>query len=266
MNRMVSVMDVSKKYGLEYRLLHAIIKGHPWYGDWGYEFATGSFALTLDAYKLAVEKLSTLPLSTFLGRHSSSFIHDIILRYQSLSERELLNIRDLFGFLISLVHNASKCSSRVDDAMSKKRRASTSGVLYSWTKSDVDCVEEAMVKVLRAVSGSNWVNQRNLRKVVYKGQPSDLLDYCLNELGGKMVADGIFVSSRRNSDGDFEYRLVVIPVLKSCALFLFIFPFVLFSLTPNQTHIVKCNFGEGGVFGFSVLKLSAFLLDPHPCN
>ncbi|KAK9950373.1 hypothetical protein M0R45_005866 [Rubus argutus] len=207
--RMVSVMDVSKKYGLEYRLLHAIIKGHPWYGDWGYEFATGSFALTLDAYKLAVEKLSTLPLSTFLaqGRHSSSFIHDIILRYQSLSERELLNIKDLFGFLISLVHNASKCSTRVDDAMSKKRRASTSGVLYSWTKSDVDCVEEAMVKVLRAVSGSNWVNQRNLRKVVYKGQPSDLLDYCLNELGGKVVADGIFVNSRRNSDGDFEYRL-----------------------------------------------------------
>lgn len=251
---MVSVMDVSKKYGLEYRLLHAIIKGHPWYGDWGYEFATGSFALTLDAYKLAVEKLSTLPLSTFLaqGRHSSSFIHDIILRYQSLSERELLNIRDLFGFLISLVHNASKCSSRVDDAMSKKRRASTSGVLYSWTKSDVDCVEEAMVKVLRAVSGSNWVNQRNLRKVVYKGQPSDLLDYCLNELGGKMVADGIFVSSRRNSDGDFEYRLVVIPILKSCALFLF----VLFSLTSNQAHIVSVISGRGGGVYLASLSLS----------
>ncbi|KAM1026297.1 hypothetical protein ACFX2I_039192 [Malus domestica] len=52
--RMVSVMDVSKKYGLEYRLLHSIIKGHPWYGDWGYEFVAGSFALTRDAYKLAV--------------------------------------------------------------------------------------------------------------------------------------------------------------------------------------------------------------------
>ncbi|KAG9132704.1 hypothetical protein Leryth_020913 [Lithospermum erythrorhizon] len=40
--RKISVMDVSKKYGLEYRLLHAVVKGHSWYGDWGYEFGTGS--------------------------------------------------------------------------------------------------------------------------------------------------------------------------------------------------------------------------------
>ncbi|XP_050382595.1 PHD finger protein At1g33420-like [Argentina anserina] len=204
--RMVSVMDVSKKYGLEYRLLHAIIKGHPWYGDWGYEFATGSFALTLDAYNLAVEKLSTLPLSIFLAQpRIPSCIRELILQYQSLSDRELLNIKDLFGFLIKLIHDAPKRSSRVDDAMSKKRRAS--GVLYSWTKTDVECVEEAMVKVLRAVTGLTWVNQRNLRKAIYKGQPPDLLDYCLNDLGGKMVADGIFVNSRRNADGDLEYRL-----------------------------------------------------------
>ncbi|KAM5575167.1 hypothetical protein ABKV19_014224 [Rosa sericea] len=31
-----------------------------------------------------------------------------------------------------------------------------SRVLYSWTNSDVECVEEAMVKVLRAPTGSNW--------------------------------------------------------------------------------------------------------------
>ena len=60
------MIDVSKKYGLEYQLLHAITKGRPWYGDWGYEFGAGSFALTSDAYKSAVETLSSLPLSTFL--------------------------------------------------------------------------------------------------------------------------------------------------------------------------------------------------------
>ncbi|KAE8689221.1 RING/FYVE/PHD zinc finger superfamily protein isoform 2 [Hibiscus syriacus] len=64
--RKVSVMDVSKKYWLEYRLLHAITKGCPWYGNWGYEFGAGSFALTFDAYKSAVETLSSLPLSIFL--------------------------------------------------------------------------------------------------------------------------------------------------------------------------------------------------------
>ncbi|BBN67665.1 RING/FYVE/PHD zinc finger superfamily protein [Prunus dulcis] len=206
---MVSVMDVSKKYGLEYRLLHSIIKGHPWYGDWGYEFAAGSFALTRDSYKLAIETLSSLPLSIFLsqGRKLGSRIHDIILRYKSLSERELENMRDLFGVLISLVHDAHKCSSRVDDAVSKKRRASTSEVLCTWN-SDIECVEEAMLKVLRAVSGSNWVSGRNLKGAVYKVAPPELLDYCLRELGGKMVADGMVVCSRYNPDTEaFEYRL-----------------------------------------------------------
>ncbi|BFG30420.1 hypothetical protein CerSpe_166940 [Prunus speciosa] len=207
--RMVSVMDVSKKYGLEYRLLHSIIKGHPWYGDWGYEFAAGSFALTRDSYKLAIETLSSVPLSIFLsqGRKLGSRIHDIILRYKSLSERELENMRDLFGVLISLVHDAHKCSSRVDDAVSKKRRASTSEVLCTWN-SDIECVEEAMLKVLRAVSGSNWVSGRNLKGAVYKVAPPELLDYCLRELGGKMVADGMVVCSRYNPDTEaFEYRL-----------------------------------------------------------
>ncbi|PQP95468.1 PHD finger protein [Prunus yedoensis var. nudiflora] len=195
--RMVSVMDVSKKYGLEYRLLHSIIKGHPWYGDWGYEFAAGSFALTRDSYKLAIETLSSVPLSIFLsqGRKLGSRIHDIILRYKSLSEHELENMRDLFGVLISLVHDAHKCSSRVDDVVSKKQRASTSEVLCTWN-SDIECVEEAMLKVLRAVSGSNWVSGRNLKGAVYKVAPPELLDYCLRELGGKMVADGMVVCSR----------------------------------------------------------------------
>ncbi|TQD72213.1 hypothetical protein C1H46_042252 [Malus baccata] len=210
--RMVSVMDVSKKYGLEYRLLHSIIKGHPWYGDWGYEFAAGSFALTRDAYKLAVETLSSLPLSIFIsqGQNHGSHVHDIISRYQSLSECELDNIRDLFGFLISLVHDAHKYSSRVDDAMCKKQgTASASRVLCTWTKSDIECVEEAMFKVLRAVSGSNWVSARNLKRAVFKVASPELLDYCLRELGGKMVGDGMHVCSRYNTGTEaFEYRLV----------------------------------------------------------
>ncbi|XP_068335815.1 PHD finger protein At1g33420-like isoform X2 [Pyrus communis] len=211
-SKMVSVMDVSKKYGLEYRLLHSIIKGHPWYGDWGYEFAAGSFALTRDAYKLAVETLSSLPLSIFLsqGQNHGSHVHDIISRYQSLSECKLDNIRDLFGFLISLVHDAHKYSSRVDDATCKKQgTASASRVLCTWTKSDIEYVEEAMFKVLRAVSGSNWVSARNLKRAVFKVAAPELLDYCLRELGGKMVGDGMHVCSRYNPDTEaFEYRLV----------------------------------------------------------
>ncbi|XP_017985425.1 PREDICTED: PHD finger protein At1g33420 [Theobroma cacao] len=207
--RKVSVMDVSKKYGLEYRLLHAITKGHPWYGDWGYEFGAGSFALTFDAYKSAVETLSSLPLSIFLpqGCKPSTRLQDVISFYQSLSKSELVNIKDLFCLLMRLIHDAHKSSSRVEDATCKKPRTSSYGVV-SWSRADVGRVEEAMFRVLRAVSGSNWVSYRALRGAVCRVACPELLDHCLMELGGKLAAEGMVVSSRRNPDsGALEFRL-----------------------------------------------------------
>lgn len=207
--RKISVMDVSKKYGLEYRLLHAVTKGHPWYGDWGYEFGSGSFALTHDAYKESVETLSNLPLSMFIcqGRKPRTHIQELILYYQSLSERELVNIRDLFYFLTSLVHDAQK-SQLASASTFKKRRSCAPGVLCAWTSGDIKCVEEAMFKVLRAVSRSNWVSWRTLRGAVCKAGPPELLDYCLRELGGKRATDGMTVHARCNPDsGALEYRL-----------------------------------------------------------
>ncbi|KAJ0041362.1 hypothetical protein Pint_27565 [Pistacia integerrima] len=170
----VSVMDVSKKYGMEYRLLHAITRGHPWYGDWGYEFGAGSFALTRDAYKSAVEALSTIPLSIFLSQGR----------------------KPLFT------------KHKVDEAACKKPRQCVSEVVQSWTKGEIERVDEAMFRVLRAVSGSNWVSWRTLRGAVCKVAKSELLDHCLKELGGKLAADGMVVVARCNPDsGAFEYRL-----------------------------------------------------------
>lgn len=203
-------MDVSKKYGLDYRLLHSITKGHSWYGDWGYEFGAGSFALTLDSYKTAVETLSNLPLSIFLvqGWKPSSRLEDTISYYQSLSKRELVNIKDLFCFLLRLISDAYKSSLRVDTAC-KKRYACTSRILCPWSKSDVERTEVAMLRVLSAVFGANWVSLRSLRGAVCKVAPQELLDYCLKELGGKTAANGMVVNARCNPDtGAFEYRLV----------------------------------------------------------
>ncbi|XP_027366066.1 PHD finger protein At1g33420-like isoform X2 [Abrus precatorius] len=207
--RKVSVMDVSKKYGLEYRLLHAIMKGHPWYGDWGYKFGSGSYCLTYEAYKSAIESLSNLPLSTFFspGQMPHSRVQDMISYYQSLSEHELVNIRDLFCFLMSLIDDARKNASNVDDKTFKKRRFNASGD-SSWEKSDVEYVEEAMLRVLRAVSGSNWVSWRALRGAVCKVASPELLDYCLGKLGGKVVYGGMVVNSRCNPQtGVYEFRL-----------------------------------------------------------
>uniref|UniRef100_A0A6P3YWD0 PHD finger protein At1g33420-like n=1 Tax=Ziziphus jujuba TaxID=326968 RepID=A0A6P3YWD0_ZIZJJ len=207
--RKVSVMDVSKKYGLEYRLIHSITTGHPWYGNWGYEFGAGSFALTFDSYKTAVETLSSLPLSIFLnqGWKPNSRLHDTISYYQSLSKHELVNIKDLFCFLLSLLRDIYKSSLRVDTAC-KKRYACTSRILCPWSKHDVERTEEAMIRVLRAVFGANWVSLRSLRGAVCKVAPQEVLDYCFKELGGKIVSDGMVVNARCNPDtGAFEYRL-----------------------------------------------------------
>lgn len=207
--RKISVMDVSKKYGLEYRLLHAITKGHPWYGNWGYEFGSGSFALTQDAYREAVETLSHMPLSFFVcqGRKPRSHVQDLILFYQSLSECELVNTRDLFNFVMSLIHDMQKASLVSEDTF-KKRRSCAPGVLCAWTTNDIKRVEGAMIRVLRAVTGSNWVSWRTLKGAVCKVGPPELLDYCLKELDGKQTTEGMTVHVRCNPNtGAMEYRI-----------------------------------------------------------
>ncbi|KAJ8769157.1 hypothetical protein K2173_000932 [Erythroxylum novogranatense] len=205
--RKISVMDVSKKYGLEYRLLHAITNGRSWYGNWGYEFGAGSFALTVDAYKSAIETLSSQSLCVYFsqGRKPRTRLQDKISFYQSLYDRELVNIRDLFCYLMSLIHSSRK-SPRIDSSYRKLQNFKSDSPSLSMT--DIERVEEAMLRVLRAVSGSNWVSWRALRGAVCKVATPELLDHCLKEIGGKTTADGMIVVTRCNHDsGVLEYRL-----------------------------------------------------------
>ncbi|CAI9777526.1 unnamed protein product [Fraxinus pennsylvanica] len=174
--RKISVMDVSKKHGLELRLLHAITRGHPCFQS--------------------------------QGRKPRTILQDLISFYQSLSERELVNTRDLFCFLMSLIHDVQNSPLKVDDPPCKKSRSGDSRVLCAWTIKDIARIEEAMIKVLRAVTGSTWVRWRALRGAVCKLGPPELLDYCLRELKGKQTAEGMFVNARCASDsGATEYRL-----------------------------------------------------------
>ncbi|KAK2421370.1 RING/FYVE/PHD zinc finger superfamily protein [Trifolium repens] len=208
--RKVSVMDVSKKYGLEYRLIHSITRGHSWYGEWGYQFGSGSYGLTQEAYKIAVESLSNLPLSIFLSQDQKphSCVQSIISHYQSLSENQLVNIRDLFCLLMSFIHDVAKTSLKVGSITGKKRSFDATGLSCSWEENDVIRVEEAILKVLCAVSRSNWVSWRALRGSVYKVASAELLDYCLGELGGKVVLGSMVVNTRSNPEtGTFEFRL-----------------------------------------------------------
>lgn len=199
-------MDISKKHGMDYRLLHAVTTGHPWYGEWGYKFGAGSFALTSESYQNAVDMLSSIQLALYFSNRSTirTQLQNTIALYWALSDRQLVTLRDLFRFVMHLLHQAQKMSK----SSTNKHRELTSNVLCAWTKEDFNRAEAAMLKVLRAVQPGQWVTWRALRGAASKAVVSqEVLDYSLRELGGKKLDDGHFVAVRCNAETSaIEYR------------------------------------------------------------
>jgi hypothetical protein len=100
----VSVQDVSKKYGLDFRLLHAVAYGSTWYGRWGYKFGRGSFGVSEAAYSAAIALLQSLPLTT-ISEHFEMVDHmvpAIIARYQKLSRGQVRTLAELYRFMLEL--------------------------------------------------------------------------------------------------------------------------------------------------------------------
>lgn len=190
--------DLSKKFETEYRLLHAITNGCSWYGNWGYEFGTGSYALTQDSYKKAVNTLSSTPLSDFLfqDRGPLSRLQCVISLYQSLADTELLTIKDLLTFLVTLIRDYRT------PLNTRTAKAESCNVLCPWTSNDVEAVQQALIKVLLASSSSDlkkWVSGRALKRALNRSVASpELLDYSLKHLGGELAECGMVVRSRCN--------------------------------------------------------------------
>ncbi|CAL0310981.1 unnamed protein product [Lupinus luteus] len=209
--RKVSVMDLSKKFGLEFRLLHAITNGCSWYGNWDYEFGTGSYALTQDAYQDAVNALSSIPLSSFLfeGRGPQGRLQSVISLYQSLADVELVTIKDLFSFMLKLISEVCK-----------RPTTTTSNVMCAWTSNDVEEVQQALIKVLLA-SGTykenKWVSRRALKGAVCRRISSpELLDYSLKHLRGKIASNGMVVCSQCNPISSVvEFRLELLSFVQN---------------------------------------------------
>ncbi|XP_006645112.1 PHD finger protein At1g33420 [Oryza brachyantha] len=207
--RKVTVMDISKKHGMEYRLLHAITSGHPWYGEWGYKFGAGSFGLSSDTYQEAVDMLSSIQLSLYFSHRQPirTPLQNTIALYWALADRQLVTVRDLFRFIMHLLHQARK--NEISKPTTDEHKEVASNVLCKWTKDDVDRAEAAMLKVLRAVQTGQWVSWRALRGASSKAVDSqELLDSSLRGLGGKLMDDGHIIAVRCNAETSaIEYRL-----------------------------------------------------------
>ncbi|XP_042373680.1 PHD finger protein At1g33420-like [Zingiber officinale] len=201
--RKVSVMDVSKKYGMEYRLIHGVATGRSWYGNWGYEFGAGSFAHTAETYQSALKTLSAKPLSPLhssRGQELGTQLEKTVALYTFLSPRRLETLHDLFSFIFKLLEDTHGHGEKNQTELLPQCR---------WRETDIARAEDAVVKILCAVNKLQWVTQRALQRATFRSVGSiELLDYCLKRLGNRRVADGSIITVRCNSKtNSVEYRL-----------------------------------------------------------
>ena len=194
-------MDKSKKHDLQYRLLHAVIAGHSWYGKWGYVFGAGSFGLTAESYKEAAETIASLPLSVFFShtRSPRSPLQDTIALYSSLSDcaGQPQTVGELFSFITCLLRAPASAPPR--------------GVLTAWTREDVGRLEDAMIKILRSAAATRpWVSWRALKRAVSSRDSSSplLLDYCLKEIAGRSCDDSVVAARCNENTRSIEFRLI----------------------------------------------------------
>ncbi|CAI5481008.1 unnamed protein product, partial [Closterium sp. Yama58-4] len=79
--REVTCMDMSKKLGLDLRLLHGLAYGHSWYGRWGYRFGKGCYGVTEDVYKHAVVAAAATPLAV-IEEHYRGLDPDLVAIFE----------------------------------------------------------------------------------------------------------------------------------------------------------------------------------------
>nr|GEV86228.1 PHD finger protein At2g01810-like [Tanacetum cinerariifolium] len=104
--RKVSVADVKLDRSMEIRLIYGVAFKSSWFGNWGYKFGAGSFGVTEDKYRGAVQFLAGLDLDMVIDDFKSAShgrkIERIICKYRHLSESRLSSMSDLIRSLIEL--------------------------------------------------------------------------------------------------------------------------------------------------------------------
>ncbi|GMY38214.1 PHD finger protein MALE MEIOCYTE DEATH 1 [Fagus crenata] len=108
--RKITVEDVSKKRSMDLRLLYGVAYGHSWFGKWGYKFCRGSFGVAEYNYNKAIEILSSLELDQIIQDFSNTDqcrdIKQIIRHCRNMSETQLVTIKDLLRFMLTVKSRA----------------------------------------------------------------------------------------------------------------------------------------------------------------
>ncbi|XP_024528151.1 PHD finger protein MALE MEIOCYTE DEATH 1-like [Selaginella moellendorffii] len=208
--RKVSVLDASKKFGTSFRLLHAVAKGQPWYGLWGYQFGRGSFGITDAAYKKAVNQIASTPLSFFLDLGDER-LRRIATYYRN---GRTGNLQELVSHFMELLHalssKATGSKATVPAGVNAPPAPAPAPNRNSqrWSAKRLDKTLDVLLTALRQFGLNEWMPRIKLREQarLHIGD-TGLLDHSLCSFVGKIVGDLVVQRRRDEQFRQLEYRL-----------------------------------------------------------
>ncbi|KAK3222283.1 hypothetical protein Dsin_009308 [Dipteronia sinensis] len=203
--RKVSLYDISRKRGMELRLLHAVAYGELWFGRWGYKFGRGSFGFNQPMYQKAIEAIQATPLCLLINHILGTSNQDITLifsRYQTLSDYSLVTLGDLFHFLLELKARLPK-----ENCIGTYNPGVFVETTCRWSAKRVDMATRVIVEALKRAE-SRWVSRQEVRDVAraYIGD-TGLLDFVLKSLGNHIVGKYLVHRSLNPVTKVLEYSL-----------------------------------------------------------
>ncbi|XP_061352574.1 PHD finger protein MALE MEIOCYTE DEATH 1-like [Gastrolobium bilobum] len=224
--RKITVEDASRKRSMDLRLLHGVAYGHSWYGRWGYRFCRGSFGVTEQNYYEAIEALGTLELEKIVKDFSETKCHkkikQMIRCYRDMSEAQIITIRDLLRFMLTVRSRApvSKIAEisaaappmKEKSARYKKFSCAVTSMDGRWPTRRLEFAAQVIVDVLKehkaAQSGSCGMTRQDVRDAsrLHIGD-TGLLDYVLKSLNNVIVGNFVVLRKVNPSTRILEYTI-----------------------------------------------------------
>lgn len=201
----MSLNDISHKRGMELRLLHGVAYGESWFSRWGYRFGRGTFCVTQPMHQKAIEAVQGIPLCLLihhLGTNSNHDIPIIFSRYQALSDHSLINLGDLFNFMLELKARLPK-----ENCLDTYNPGILVETTCRWSPKRVEMATRVIIEALKRAE-FRWVSRQEVRDAAraYIGD-TGLLDFVLKSLGNHIVGNYLVRRSLNPVTKVLEYCL-----------------------------------------------------------
>ncbi|CAJ1932074.1 unnamed protein product [Sphenostylis stenocarpa] len=211
--RKVSLNDISRKRGMELRLVNGIAYNESWFSGWGYKFGRGSFGVTESMYHKAMQAIRSMPLYLII-HHITNSNHGIALifsRYQTLSNHSLITLGDLFCYMLDLKSRLPR-----DTCIASYSTNALAETNCRWSPKRIEMATRVIVEALRKTE-FRWVSRQQVRDAAraYIGD-TGLLDFVLKSLGNHVVGNYLVRRSLNPVTKVLEYCLEDISNVYPC--------------------------------------------------